>query len=45
MTTAEIEEPKPWHLSGNYAPVMDELTEHDLTVTGAIPSRPSSGSL
>ncbi len=37
MTTAEIEEAKPWHLSGNYAPVMDELTEHDLAVTGAIP--------
>jgi carotenoid cleavage dioxygenase-like enzyme len=28
---------KPWHLSGNFAPVMDELTEFDLPVTGAIP--------
>ena len=28
---------KPWHLSGNYAPVMDELTETNLEVTGAIP--------
>ncbi|MFP8879524.1 MAG: 9-cis-epoxycarotenoid dioxygenase, partial [Myxococcota bacterium] len=37
MTTADIEEAKPWHLSGNYAAVMDELTEHDLAVTGAIP--------
>jgi carotenoid cleavage dioxygenase len=37
MTTAEIEEAKPWYLSGNYAAVMDELTEHDLAVTGAIP--------
>jgi carotenoid cleavage dioxygenase-like enzyme len=37
MTTAETEEAKPWHLTGNYAPVMDELTEHDLAVTGAIP--------
>lgn len=25
------------HLSGNYAPVTDELTAHDLPVTGAIP--------
>ncbi|MFD3589492.1 carotenoid oxygenase family protein [Streptomyces sp. NPDC058683] len=25
------------HLTGNYAPVMDELTTHELTVTGAIP--------
>ncbi|MGH7291457.1 MAG: carotenoid oxygenase family protein, partial [Myxococcota bacterium] len=28
---------KPWHLSGNYAPVMDELTRFDLPVQGAIP--------
>ncbi|MFJ8162070.1 carotenoid oxygenase family protein [Streptomyces sp. NPDC096136] len=27
----------PRHLSGNYAPVMDELTAHDLPVTGRIP--------
>ncbi len=29
--------PVPWFLSGNYAPVQDELTEFDLKVTGAIP--------
>lgn len=27
----------PWFLRGNYAPVMDELTEFELDVTGAIP--------
>jgi carotenoid cleavage dioxygenase len=27
----------PWHLSGNYAPVPDELTAFDLPVAGAIP--------
>ena len=27
----------PWHLSGNYGPVPDELTAFDLPVTGAIP--------
>jgi carotenoid cleavage dioxygenase-like enzyme len=27
----------PFHLRGNYAPVMDELTVFDLPVTGAIP--------
>ena len=27
----------PWHLRGNYAPVFDEVTLTDLTVTGAIP--------
>jgi hypothetical protein len=26
----------PWHLSGNYAPVPDELTAFDLPVAGAI---------
>ncbi|KOV66211.1 carotenoid oxygenase family protein [Streptomyces sp. MMG1121] len=31
MTTA------PRHLSGNYAPVTEELTAHDLPVTGTIP--------
>jgi carotenoid cleavage dioxygenase-like enzyme len=30
-------EPLPFHLRGNYAPVMDELTTFDLPVTGAIP--------
>ena len=28
---------RPPHLLGNYAPVTDELTAHDLPVTGAIP--------
>jgi carotenoid cleavage dioxygenase-like enzyme len=28
---------RPWFLSGNYAPVDDELTVHDLPVSGAIP--------
>ena len=27
----------PWFLTGNFAPVHDELTVHDLPVTGAIP--------
>lgn len=27
----------PWHLSGNFAPVPDELTVFDLEVTGAVP--------
>jgi carotenoid cleavage dioxygenase len=27
----------PWHLSGNYAPVPDELTVLDLEVSGAVP--------
>lgn len=27
----------PRHLSGNYAPVLDELTAYDLPVTGTIP--------
>ncbi|CAN5801270.1 MAG: carotenoid oxygenase family protein [Ilumatobacteraceae bacterium] len=27
----------PWFLAGNYGPVQDELTVHDLAVTGAIP--------
>jgi len=30
-------DPKPFHLTGNYAPVMDELTRFDLPVEGAIP--------
>lgn len=48
-------ESAPWFLSGNYAPVQNELTEFDLPVTGAIPpslagrylrngSNPQSGS-
>lgn len=28
----------PWFLKGNYAPVMDEITAHDLPVTGSIPT-------
>jgi carotenoid cleavage dioxygenase len=27
----------PWHLRGNWAPVLDELTVTDLRVTGAVP--------
>jgi carotenoid cleavage dioxygenase-like enzyme len=27
----------PWHLRGNWAPVLDERTDTDLVVTGAIP--------
>jgi carotenoid cleavage dioxygenase-like enzyme len=45
----------PWFLTGNFAPVTDELTVHDLPVTGAVPpslsgrylrngSNPQSGS-
>ena len=30
--------PEPWFLSGNYAPVPDEITEHDLRVTGSVPA-------
>ena len=30
-------EETPWFLQGNFAPVHDELTEHDLPVTGTIP--------
>lgn len=37
MATESQTPEKPWHLSGNYAPVMDERTETDLKVTGAIP--------
>ncbi len=36
MSTAAAE-PTPWFLSGNYAPVMDELTDTDLKVTGSVP--------
>ena len=37
MATAETPSEKPWHLTGNYGPVFDELTEFDLPVKGAIP--------
>jgi carotenoid cleavage dioxygenase-like enzyme len=35
--SAEPVDPQPWHLSGNYAPVPDEITETNLQVTGTIP--------
>ena len=43
MATTEIPEmgtaeDKPWHLSGNNAPVFDEITVTDLEVKGSIPS-------
>ena len=43
MTTTEIPdsgttEDKPWHLSGNNAPVFDELTITELEVKGSIPT-------
>ena len=43
MTATEIpdsgtDEQKPWHLSGNNAPVFDELTVTSLEVKGSIPS-------
>ena len=28
----------PWHLRGNWAPVLDERTDHDLRVDGMIPT-------
>ena len=42
MATTEIpdmgtDEEKPWHLSGNNAPVFNELTVTDLEVKGSIP--------
>ena len=43
MATTEVpasntDEGKPWHLSGNNAPVFDELTVTELEVKGTIPS-------
>ncbi len=38
MTATEDTTDTPWHLSGNRAPVFDELTVTDLDVRGAIPS-------
>lgn len=32
----------PRHLAGNYAPVTEELTAHDLPVTGTIPPEPAT---
>ncbi|MEM9036201.1 MAG: carotenoid oxygenase family protein [Actinomycetota bacterium] len=36
MTLAD-DTTKPFHLNGNFAPVMDEITAHDLEVIGALP--------
>lgn len=33
----DVETKGPWYLSGNYAPVTDEITVDDLPVTGALP--------
>ena len=38
MTATEETTETPWHLSGNRAPVFDELTVTDLEVKGAIPT-------
>ena len=38
MTATEETTEKAWHLSGNRAPVFDELTVTDLEVKGAIPT-------
>ncbi len=35
---AAQDDPRPFHMRGNYAPVPDELTEYDLPVQGAIPT-------
>ena len=37
MASANPQDPKPWFLNGNYAPVQDELTDTNLKVTGSIP--------
>jgi carotenoid cleavage dioxygenase len=37
VSNATIETAAPWHLRGNWAPVLDEITEHELRVDGAIP--------
>lgn len=37
MSDTHTETKPPWHLRGNWAPVLDELTETDLEVEGAIP--------
>jgi len=38
MASENSEEKTPWFLSGNYAPVQDELTDTGLRVTGSIPA-------
>jgi carotenoid cleavage dioxygenase-like enzyme len=37
MTAVEGSVRVPWHLRGNWAPVLDELTEYSLQVDGVIP--------
>ena len=37
MSEPTQSEELPFHLSGNFAPILEELTEFDLDVTGAIP--------
>lgn len=37
MSQPSAAEPKPFHLSGNFAPVFEERTDVDLEVSGAIP--------
>ncbi|WP_437724783.1 carotenoid oxygenase family protein [Sorangium sp. So ce861] len=37
MTGPSSPEPPPFHLTGNFAPVPDEITVHDLDVTGTLP--------
>ena len=37
MASAETPNETPWHLRGNYGPVMDERTDTELQVEGAIP--------
>ena len=37
MASADPTDRQPWFLSGNFAPVQDELTETNLRVTGSIP--------
>ena len=36
MSESAVEQP-PWYMRGNFAPVMDELTEEQLEVTGQLP--------
>jgi carotenoid cleavage dioxygenase-like enzyme len=37
MSSGEQAQEIPWHLTGNYGPVKDELTDFDLKVTGSVP--------
>ena len=36
MTTTETEK-KPWHLSGNWMPMLEETTSEELEIEGNIP--------